>query len=267
MENSIVDFIQEVGYSFTSSIDECRNTLLSFSPNIKDQLNACNIARILGMMARTHNSLSTDWQQPQSQQQQQANTIDNAWNDTKDSSQQSSTPTPTSSSSSSSTGSLILTWNTDIFMQTLLELTPQMPWKDVVKEFDHPEFIIKDKQALKLIVQAIKRVIRDTSPIEYIYRTWKNSEGQLSWIIHSLKHPDIFCLADYPSKKTATECLKAQPEDDNKLIAPWRSLNLLEVLLNISDTGVYSSCIELFKFPITHCPDLLILGLLQLNVS
>jgi len=26
------------------------------------------------------------------------------------------------------------------------------------------------------------------------------------------------------SKKTATECLKAQPEDDNKLIAPWRSL-------------------------------------------
>jgi len=152
-------------------------------------------------------------------------------------------------------------------MQTLLELTPQMPWKDVVKEFDHPEFIIKDKQALKLIVQAIKRVIRDTSPIEYIYRTWKNSEGQLSWIIHSLKHPDIFCLADYPSKKTATECLKAQPEDDNKLIAPWRSLNLLEVLLNISDTGVYSSCIELFKFPITHCPDLLILGLLQLNVS
>ncbi len=45
------------------------------------------------------------------------------------------------------------------------------------------------------------------------------------------------------------------------------SLNLLEVLLNISDTGVYSSCIELFKFPITHCPDLLILGLLQLNVK
>ena len=213
------------------------------------------------MMARTHNSFSTDWQQPQSQQQQQANTTDNAWNDTKDGSQQSSTPTPTTTS-----GSLILTWNTDIFMQTLLELTPQMPWKDVVKEFDHPEFIIKDKQALKLIVQAIKRVIRDTSPIEYIYRTWKNSEGQLSWIIHSLKHPDIFCLADYPSKKTATECLKAQPEDDNKLIAPWRSLNLLEVLLNISDTD-YSSCIEFLKFPITHFPDLLILGLLQLNVS
>ncbi len=76
----------------------------------------------------------------------------------------------------------------------------------------------------------------------------------------------MFCLADYPSKKTATECLKAQPEDDNKLIASWRSLNLLEILLSLSESGVYASCLELFKFPITHCPDLLILGLLQLNV-
>jgi CCR4-NOT transcription complex subunit 1 len=37
-------------------------------------------------------------------------------------------------------------------------------------------------------------------------------------------------------------------------------------LLNLSDKGIYTNCIELFKFPITHCPDLLILGLLQLNV-
>lgn len=49
----------------------------------------------------------------------------------------------------------------------------------MVKEFDHPEFIIKDKTALKLVVQAIKRVIRDSFPVEYIYRAWKNSEGQV----------------------------------------------------------------------------------------
>jgi hypothetical protein len=83
------------------------------------------------MMARTHKSLSTDWQQPKSESRQ-ANTTDNAWNDTKDGSQQSSTPTSTTTTTIT-TGSLILTWNTYIFMQTLLELTPQIPWKDVVK--------------------------------------------------------------------------------------------------------------------------------------
>lgn len=232
MENSLMEFVQEVGYGFTSNPEECRNALQSFNPAIKDMLNPLNVAKVLGMMARTHNNLNADWQY-QSE-------FEN-----KDGSQ--------------------VAWNPDVFVLTVQELTPKIDWKNVVKEFDHAEFIIRDRVALKLITQAIKRVLRDPFPIEHIYRTWKNSEGQLSWIIHSIKYPDIFCLADYPSKKTATECLKAQPEDDNKLIASWRSLNLLEVLLNLSEAGVYASCLELFKFPITHCPDLLILGLLQLN--
>lgn len=89
---------------------------------------------------------------------------------------------------------------------------------------------------------------------------------QISWINNSLKYPDIFCFADYPCRRTATECLKAQPEDENRLVCSWRSLNLIELLLNLSDVGSYSNCVELFKFPISHCPDLLLLGLLQLTV-
>jgi CCR4-NOT transcription complex subunit 1 len=185
------------------------------------------------MMARTHNSINSDQLQPTD-----------------------------SDSSSPNTN----TWNSDIFVQTVQELLPSFAWKAVVKELDHPEFFIRDKMALKLVVNALKRAIKaDQFPIDFFYRVWKNSEGQLSWIIHSLKHPDIFCLADFQSKRTSTECLKAQPEDDNRPIASWRSLSLIEVLLNLSETGDYSNCIELFKFPITHCPDLLLLGLLQLT--
>jgi len=125
MENSIVDFIQEVSYTFTSSIDECRTTLLSFSPSIKDQLNACNIARILGMMARTHNSLSPDWQCQQQQQQSTTPTSNDAWNETSGNSSSKDGNT-TTITTTTPTSNVSLTWNTDIFMQTLLELTPQM---------------------------------------------------------------------------------------------------------------------------------------------
>ena len=172
------------------------------------------------------------------------------------------------------------TWHPDVFVEAVLELAPSsLSWKEVVREFDHAEFFIKDKMALRFVVYVLRKALQRSAsasqqqqqpepfPIEYIYRTWDNPEGQLSWIIHSLKHPDVFCLADHPSRRTVTECLKAQPEDDNKLIASWRSLNLLETLLTLSEAGVYSNCVELFKFPITHCPDLLLLGLLQLNVS
>jgi CCR4-NOT transcription complex subunit 1 len=82
-----------------------------------------------------------------------------------------------------------------------------------------------------------------------------------------LKNPDIFCLADYPCRRTATECLKAQPEEENKFIASWRSLNLLETLLQLSESGVYPNCVEMFKLAIPHCADLLLLGLLQTTVN
>ncbi|RNA24401.1 CCR4-NOT transcription complex subunit 1 isoform X6, partial [Brachionus plicatilis] len=117
----------------------------------------------------------------------------------------------------------------------------------------------------RLLIQSLKQVLKDTFPVDLVYRVWKNPEGQLSWLNNALKNPDIFCFADFTCRRTATECLKAQPEEENRLVSSWRSLNLIETLLNLSETGVYSSCVELFKFPLTQCPDLLILGLLQLS--
>lgn len=228
MDFSIVDTIQELGYSFTTSQDDCASALLSISSSIKDQLTPALIARLLGMMAKTHNILQGEG--------------GNDWSENnKD------------------------TWNTETFVLTVQEMVPNFAWKEVVKEFDYPEFFLKDKMSLRLIVQALKKVLKDPFPIDYLYRIWKNTEGQFSWILQSLKHPDVFCFADYPCRRTATECLKAQPEDDNRTVASWRSLSLLELLLGLSETGIYSSCIELFKTPIHNCPDLLLLGLLQLT--
>ena len=145
MENSLMDYVQEIGYGFTSSPEECRGALQSFNPAIKDMLNPLNVAKVLGLMARTHNNLNADWQYQGDAE---------------------SSPSQT-------------TWSSEVFALAVHELAPKLDWKSVVKEFDHAEFIIRDRVALKLVVQAIKRVLRDPFPIELIYRTWKNSEGQV----------------------------------------------------------------------------------------
>lgn len=44
-----------------------------------------------------------------------------------------------------------------------------------------------------------------------------------------------------------------------------KSLDLIETLLYLSDTPYFKE--EVFKFPLSHCPDLLILGLIQSSVS
>lgn len=140
-----MDYVQEIGYGFTSNPEECRSALQSFNPAVKDMLNPINIAKVLGLMARTHSNLNADWQYQ---------------NDAEISASQA-------------------TWNSEVFALVVSELVPKLDWKLVVKEFDHAEFIIRDRVALKLVVQAIKRVVRDPFPIEHIYRTWKNSEGQV----------------------------------------------------------------------------------------
>ncbi|CAF0914580.1 unnamed protein product [Brachionus calyciflorus] len=226
MENSIVSIIQEIGYSFTSNPEECRKGLFSI-------LNDSNINDSLNptIVARILSMMLRTH----------------------------------NSSSNLGEEESINTWNLDVFVLTVQDLVPNINWKDVVKELDNPDFFLKDKISLKLLIQSLKKVLKDPFPIDLVYRVWKNQEGQLSWINNALKNPDIFCFADYPCRRSATECLKAQPEEENRLISSWRSLNLIETLLNLSETGVYSSCVELFKFPITQCPDLLLLGLLQLN--
>lgn len=59
----------------------------------------------------------------------------------------------------------------------------------MVREFDYPEFFLKDKMSLRLVVQAVKKVLKDPFPVDYLYRIWKNTEGQVS-LAHSFQLPD-----------------------------------------------------------------------------
>ncbi|XP_059916980.1 CCR4-NOT transcription complex subunit 1-like isoform X1 [Gadus macrocephalus] len=79
--------------------------------------------------------------------------------------------------------------------------------------------------------------------------------------------PEVFCFADYPCHTVAIDILKAPPEDDNKEIATWKSLDLVESLLRLSEVGQYEPVKQLFSFPIKHCPDMLVLALLQISTS
>jgi hypothetical protein len=52
-------------------------------------------------------------------------------------------------------------------------------WKDVVKEFDHPTFFVRDRQALVLLVTALRRALPTELYIDLLYGRWQNVEGQV----------------------------------------------------------------------------------------
>ncbi|KAM7146936.1 CCR4-NOT transcription complex subunit 1 isoform 5-T5 [Macrochelys suwanniensis] len=244
MESSLADFMQEVGYGFCTSVEECRNIIMQFGVR---EVTAAQVARVLGMMARTHSGLTEGI--PLQSISAPGSGI---WSDGKD----------------KSDGTQVHTWNVEVLIDVLKELNPSLNFKEVTYELDHPGFQLRDSKGLQIVVYGIQRGLgMEVFPVDLIYRPWKHAEGQLSFIQHSLINPEIFCFADYPCHTVATDILKAPPEDDNREIATWKSLDLIESLLRLAEVGQYEQVKQLFSFPIKHCPDMLVLALLQINTS
>ncbi|XP_055951329.1 CCR4-NOT transcription complex subunit 1-like isoform X2 [Argiope bruennichi] len=236
-DDSLVEVIQEMGYNFTASVEECKNNMAQIGlREIKPSL----VARVLSMMARSHTGL-TD---AMPLQNMNSNMV--MWGGEKEKSEVNQQAT----------------WNVEVFVQAVRDLAPSLDWKEIVHDLDNPDFLLKDRKGLKLLWQGlILGLSQETFPMDRMYRRWRNSEGQFSFFQQVLNCCDIVCLTDYPHRPVLTDALKAPPEDDNKSISNWKSLDLIETLLCLSETPFFKD--ELFKFPLAHCPDLLILGLIQ----
>ncbi|XP_030756048.1 CCR4-NOT transcription complex subunit 1 isoform X2 [Sitophilus oryzae] len=232
LDTSLADLIKEVGYGFTSSLEECRNTILKLGGR---DIAPSTIARVLAVMCRTHTGLDE------------------------------------SLGTFNKTADVRTSWNTEIFVQALKEVSPSLQWNNVVAELDHPEFVIKDRQGLCILISALRQGFQslgfhpETFPVDHFYKRWANLEGQFSLIQQILKNSDVFCFVDYPCVSVAIDVLKTPPEQDSKELANWRSLNLIELLLNVSEFGLYTHVQELFKVPVHSCPDVLVLALLQIS--
>ncbi|GFS04482.1 CCR4-NOT transcription complex subunit 1, partial [Elysia marginata] len=227
---NVAEVLLESGYNCTVSVDECRTLLAQCGAR---EITADAVARTLGMMARTPQGLGSHV------------------------SQASDRPDVPG----------VATWNVDVFLQVVKEMNPHLNWKNVIFNFDHKGFLVSGKKGLRLLVQAfmLSGLQNDTFPIDLMYRPWTHTEGQLSFLANALKHPDVFCLADHKGDLPTVDIdkLKSAPNEDDREIAGWKCLSLVEALLRLADSGPYSLVQELFKAPVAKCPDVLVLALLQ----
>lgn len=241
MEMALPGVIQDAGYGCTSDKDRCRQTLIQVG-GVRE-ITSQSIARVLGMMARTPSNLE------EGIQVQTLNMPTNVWN------------------SKDLVEPGVTTWNVDVFVQVVQELTPSLNWRDVVKHMDHPGFYVANRAGLVLLTRALKRALHDNFPVDDLYRMWSNTEGQMSWLASALKNPDVISLSDFTNHNVALDILKSPPDEDSREVAVWKCLDLVEVLLLLSESGHYQQVSELFKYPLQHCPDVLVLTLLQVCPS
>lgn len=255
LDSSLAELIIEIGYGFCSSVEECRHQLVTLG--VRD-LGASATAKVLSMMVRSHTGLDDPLANSSFWPQQSGGDIGGAGGKEK------------SGGDGNGSGGPI-TWNVEVFVQAIKEISPNLSWQDVLRELDHAEFIIKDRAGLSLLFTALRLGLQsqgfhpDRFPVDLIYRHWKHAESQVTLIQHILKNPDIFCFADYPFMSASVEVLKVQPDIENKEIAAWRSLQLIDTILYFAERGLFTQAQEIFKVPVQLCPDVLSLGLLQVN--
>jgi len=240
LDGALPDLVLEMGYHFTSSVEECRASLLQLGGR---EVYAATVAKVIGVMVRTHTGLDDTTTLPI------AGPGNTMWEKDLKSDK---------------------TWNVEVFIQSVHELQTTLNWKEIIYELDHPGFQVKDRQGLILLMKALKLGLQAQGfqglfPMDLIYRHWKNTEGQLSLFQQILRNPDVFCFAEQQCHTSATEILKVQPDLDNKDVATWRSLDLIETLLYLADNGHSMQVVELLSYPRQNCPDVLVLGLLQIN--
>jgi CCR4-NOT transcription complex subunit 1 len=237
----LCDILREMGYHSTSSHDLLSDLIRQVD---SEGLTPLCVAKCVGLMVRTHTGLSD-----QVPLQSLAGPSSPLWEKEKP---QELPATAT-------------TWMTDIFVDVVKEQAPHLNWQEVMVSLDHPGFVVKDVDGLRVILSVYRRATSDLFPVQILYRVWNNMEGQLSWIKIGVSGVAEFSFGDYIWRAVKVDALKTPPDQENRQIMTWMSLELIETLMLLAESGQYDPVLPLFNYPIKHCPDILMLAILQVK--
>lgn len=242
--------MKDIGYACLSTPSQFSSLLARFPP-----LNEEQVARIIGMLCTTRIGLEENQE--------------------------------------SDISSDLKTWDINVFLQVLREKYPSLNWRFILQNLDYSDLIfhdIEDFTFLMLIYESATKVCffflflfiydlnmkinqfqfqKQLLPVSFLFCDWKNRSTQLSFfkmltniaverldyggttqvILHETSHP-------IPTKNLMNSPLQSC----------WLCLNLIDILVRIGDLGFDVEVREILENPIQNCPEILLLGLVQLPV-
>lgn len=236
-ETSMASIMSELGYGCTVDASHCKEVLSLFLP-----LTEATLSRILGTIARTHTGLVDD--------QNYCSTFYTAIG-----------------SSATCDLSCLSSWNIDVLVDSIKQLAPDTNWIHVMENLDHEGFYLPSGQAFSLFMSIYLRASQDPFPLHALCRSvWKNIDGQLSFLRYAVSaQPEVFSFAHSSRKLACANALTANVVPQGLTNQAWLCLDLLEVLCQLGERGYAKSVRQILELPLKQCPDLLLLGIAQIN--
>jgi CCR4-NOT transcription complex subunit 1 len=232
------ELMEDIGYQCTTNV-QTMNELLEECD--LQSINESEIARVLGMLARTHTGLDDELSSVLAGSFLPMTLSDNIKDD--------------------DDGAVATGWNVPVLSQVLASRFPMLDWQKVAKELDHDGFHLPDQRALNIVLTAYRGASKQPFPISVLFPKWNNTIGQLSFLNQAIAAP-----ADTLNFSTSA---RTQPPFDASSISQgstnqaWLSLDLFSTLLTLAETEHYAAVKGLFTKPARICPELLLSGLAQ----
>ena len=245
---SLADLMQDLGYACTKTPAAFRELLAEFlGTSAGGRLREIEVARMLSMMARTRSGL---------QDHNSALACGSFLPDCNG--EYLKAPDEEADAKAADAGA---TWGIDVVAQVLSEDHSSLNWRQVAQELDHATFHIENEAALRLVVTTFRKASRVVFPIDVLFRCWRNTAGQLSFLRHAVSaDPSLLSFSASAHKQDVFA-------EDNVSNGPaneaWLSVNLHATLLELAEAGHYTEVRTIFVKPLRSCPELLLCGLAQ----
>ncbi|CAG8484093.1 12574_t:CDS:2 [Ambispora gerdemannii] len=238
---SLAKVMLDMGYSCCESPTAVRNLLGQFGDS-GNAIQEKDVAQVLGMMAGTPTESQNAGNMP--------------WN-------------PNAEASETQRKE---SWDVETFVDTLIELQPNLNWVKIYQELDYPEFFISDIKGLDILLKAFKAAVKEQQhfPLNVFWGRWANITGQFSVLRCISNAPvEIFNINEMRTRRVLTMEDFVTSGANVKSLAPmltsqsWNSLDFIETLIKLADSEFFEKVRDLFDKASKQTPELVVLGLAQ----
>ena len=244
---SLAAAMQENGYSCAKSEETFRAVL-----DVFDALDEAEVARMLGVVARTHTGLPDA-----------SGLVPGLANLLKEPLLAEGEAPPQE-------------WNVSVIMSVLLEKFPRLDWKLVARRMDHSDFYLPDQQAFQVLMGMYVQGAGAPFPVAAVCRDgalWDNTAGQMSLLEHAMAAAlpgfsfaggagmDVHALFHHHRRNCKFPGQLRVPGLSPFHNEVWSCVDLTKTLVGLGDAGHAEAVRKLLAFPIKECPDLLMVGI------
>lgn len=141
-----------------------------------------------------------------------------------------------------------------------------------MEKLDRPNLELEEQKTwinLMAFFAKIKKQQNFSFPMRIILEKWQNRSSQVLFLSHMLRagRPELVCWGELQTKRTVV--IDFNPNYKQQLNPPgllfWTNLDLLQLLVELSDSGFIAEIRELFDLAIKLNADLIIIGLSQIQ--